>query len=121
MRDLYGGDPKEGVTALGIFARKSALFWKVKDGFSGLLRNPPMCSYLPPNLNACFPIWRATFWSKLYVLPSMSQISALPAPKPDEPETEIRGRVRPQKVFSGTPLGSFRRRKKSRRFMSLTL
>ena len=33
-----------------MFARKSALFWNEMFGFSGLLRNPPLNAYRPPNL-----------------------------------------------------------------------
>jgi len=45
MCALKDGEPKVGVTAFGIFARKSALFWKEMLGFSGLLRNPPLNAY----------------------------------------------------------------------------
>ena len=42
MWAVNDGEPKVGVTAFGMFARKSALFWKEMFGFSGLLRNPPL-------------------------------------------------------------------------------
>ena len=42
MWAVKDGEPKLGVTAFGMFARKSALFWKEMLGFSGLLLKPPL-------------------------------------------------------------------------------